>query len=166
MRTATFHFSESGGSQSGQDLFTELPFLWKSLVRLSNPSFIECLPPFHLKTLLFPLKSASSHPLPKTGSLTYERPRSSRCLWIIVGNVSVWTIVLQLEGFGSELRSCNLTQVYVYEPFLPTHGTDIKVYTVGKEYIHAEARKAPTIDGKVQRSTDGKEIRCLGLEKD
>ena len=27
MRTATFEFSESGGSLSGPDLFTELPFL-------------------------------------------------------------------------------------------------------------------------------------------
>ena len=27
MRTATFHFSESGGSLNGPDLFTELPFL-------------------------------------------------------------------------------------------------------------------------------------------
>eukprot|EP00930_Biecheleria_cincta_P036730 TRINITY_DN25170_c0_g4_i1.p1 TRINITY_DN25170_c0_g4~~TRINITY_DN25170_c0_g4_i1.p1 ORF type:complete len:1242 (-),score=201.72 TRINITY_DN25170_c0_g4_i1:135-3860(-) len=49
--------------------------------------------------------------------------------------------------------------VYVYEPFLPTQGTDIKVYTVGAGYVHAEARKAPTVDGKVMRSKDGKEIR-------
>lgn len=48
---------------------------------------------------------------------------------------------------------------YIYEPFLPTQGTDIKVYTVGAGYVHAEARKAPTVDGKVQRSKDGKEIR-------
>ena len=27
MRTATFQFSESGGSLNGADLFTELPFL-------------------------------------------------------------------------------------------------------------------------------------------
>jgi len=49
--------------------------------------------------------------------------------------------------------------VYIYEPFLPTQGTDIKVYTVGAGYVHAEARKAPTVDGKVQRSADGKELR-------
>lgn len=49
--------------------------------------------------------------------------------------------------------------VYIYEPFLPTQGTDIKVYTVGAGYHHAEARKAPTVDGKVQRSKDGKEVR-------
>jgi len=49
--------------------------------------------------------------------------------------------------------------VYIYEPFLPTQGTDIKVYTVGAGYHHAEARKAPTVDGKVHRSKDGKEVR-------
>jgi len=48
---------------------------------------------------------------------------------------------------------------YMYEPFLSTQGTDIKVYTVGPGYFHAEARKAPTVDGKVNRSKDGKEIR-------
>ena len=38
---------------------------------------------------------------------------------------------------------------YIYEEFLPTDGFDIKVYTVGEDYAHAEARKAPSIDGKV-----------------
>ena len=49
--------------------------------------------------------------------------------------------------------------VYLYEPFLPTQGMDVKVYMVGTCYSHAEARKAPTVDGKVQRSADGKEVR-------
>jgi inositol-hexakisphosphate/diphosphoinositol-pentakisphosphate 1-kinase len=49
---------------------------------------------------------------------------------------------------------------YIYEEFLPTDGFDIKVYTVGEEYAHAEARKAPSIDGKVQRDLrTGKEVR-------
>ena len=48
---------------------------------------------------------------------------------------------------------------FVYEEFVPTDGTDIKVYTVGYEYAHAEARKAPGLDGVVERDGEGKEVR-------
>jgi inositol hexakisphosphate/diphosphoinositol-pentakisphosphate kinase len=48
---------------------------------------------------------------------------------------------------------------YIYEEFLSTGGTDIKVYTCGPNYAHAEARKAPTLDGKVLRDENNKERR-------
>ena len=48
---------------------------------------------------------------------------------------------------------------YIYEKFLPTDGFDIKVYTIGEKYAHAEARKSPSLDGKVNRTPEGKEVR-------
>jgi inositol hexakisphosphate/diphosphoinositol-pentakisphosphate kinase len=64
---------------------------------------------------------------------------------------------------------------YIYEEFIPADGTDVKVYAVGPFYAHAgmftsnelsecinsnlEARKAPGLDGKVERDADGKEVR-------
>ncbi|KAH8582745.1 histidine acid phosphatase [Cryptosporidium sp. chipmunk genotype I] len=61
--------------------------------------------------------------------------------------------------YDSNLWKVRKDGTYIYEKFLPTFGTDIKVYTVGPMFAHAEARKSPCLDGKVQRTEKGKEVR-------
>ena len=61
--------------------------------------------------------------------------------------------------FYPEINEIRRDGSYIYESFVETQGTDLKMYTVGPDYGHAEARKSPAIDGKVKRNADGKEVR-------
>eukprot|EP01083_Nonionella_stella_P118644 354271_1 len=79
----------------------------------------------------------------------YYKGGGSRRLFRKVGNRS------------SEPSSCSCIRRegrYIYEALIQSN-KDIKAYTVGREYVHAETRKAPTVDGIVERDVFNKEVR-------
>lgn len=66
----------------------------------------------------------------------------------------------QSSAYHPDITTIRRDGSYIYEEYIECiDKRDVKCYTVGPNYVHAEARKAPTDDGIVLRDESGKEMR-------